>query len=264
MRGLAMRWFDEVCQAAEYVHSRGVVHRGIRPDRIFLTGGGAAKLGGLGIERDDGGGTGGADLYSAPELLRGAEHNNRVDVWSLGCVLHEMAAGSPAFRCAGDIAALRFPHDTPSYAAAIVMIALSASPRARLDMPALRRLAGDATKQEARGARDWDRPVYPPPALAAAVAKRRAAAGGGPRRRAAGRDPGGDPARLFGSPVGKAPQDWSSVGPAAAEASATAAAAPSAAAASVYTSSPTHGALAAPPPHGEAHALPDPTARYAD
>src|SRR5579859_6757823 len=40
----------------------------------------------------------GTECYRAPELLKnGAEYNNKVDIWALGCILHELIVGSKPF-----------------------------------------------------------------------------------------------------------------------------------------------------------------------
>ncbi|RLN83850.1 hypothetical protein BBO99_00001748 [Phytophthora kernoviae] len=39
----------------------------------------------------------GTPYYMAPELLEGAEYNGKSDIWSLGCVLYELASYSPPF-----------------------------------------------------------------------------------------------------------------------------------------------------------------------
>jgi serine/threonine protein kinase len=42
----------------------------------------------------DGRGTPG---YRAPELLQSSKYNNKADIWSLGCILYELAVGQKAF-----------------------------------------------------------------------------------------------------------------------------------------------------------------------
>src|SRR5271169_6862808 len=42
----------------------------------------------------DGKGTPG---YRAPELVRSSKYNNKTDIWSLGCILYELAVGQKAF-----------------------------------------------------------------------------------------------------------------------------------------------------------------------
>jgi serine/threonine protein kinase len=39
----------------------------------------------------------GTQGYRAPELLRGAAYSNKVDIWALGCILHELAVARKVF-----------------------------------------------------------------------------------------------------------------------------------------------------------------------
>jgi len=94
----------EVADALAYAHSHDVVHRDIKPENILLEAG-HAVVSDFGIARaiSAAGGekltaTGlavGTPAYMSPEQLAGGEHvDGRTDVYSLGCVLYEMLAGS--------------------------------------------------------------------------------------------------------------------------------------------------------------------------
>jgi serine/threonine-protein kinase len=97
----------EVADALSYAHSRGVIHRDIKPENIMLESG-HAVVADFGIARavDAAGGerlteTGiavGTPAYMSPEQAGGEkELDGRSDLYSLGCVLHEMLAGQPPF-----------------------------------------------------------------------------------------------------------------------------------------------------------------------
>ncbi len=97
----------EVADALSYAHSRDVVHRDIKPENILLAGG-HARVADFGIARAitaAGGGrlteTGmavGTPAYMSPEQASGSRDlDGRSDLYSLGCVLHEMLAGEPPF-----------------------------------------------------------------------------------------------------------------------------------------------------------------------
>ncbi len=96
----------EVADALAYAHERGFVHRDVKPSNIMLTHG-HAVLADFGIARamDAAGGdaltqTGlavGTVTYMSPEQARSELVDGRTDIYSLGCVLYEMLAGTPPF-----------------------------------------------------------------------------------------------------------------------------------------------------------------------
>jgi serine/threonine-protein kinase len=107
----AVHLAEEVADALDYAHRQGVVHRDIKPGNILLEDG-HAVVADFGIARavshataPTGSGaaltaTGlvlGTPLYMSPEQGSGDDVDGRADVYALGCVLHEMLAGSPPF-----------------------------------------------------------------------------------------------------------------------------------------------------------------------
>jgi serine/threonine-protein kinase len=103
-----------VCQALHYAHTkdytlygkvyRGLIHRDIKPDNIFLSRDGIVKLMDFGIARPSeislhtvGDKIMGTLVYLSPEQLNGRELDHRTDIFSLGCVLYEMITGERAF-----------------------------------------------------------------------------------------------------------------------------------------------------------------------
>lgn len=96
----------DVAHALEYVHSKGIVHRDVKPDNVFLDHSGCAKLMDFGISKSrdlsitQAGGTVGTPHYMAPEQLRGDPVSAAVDVWGFGVLLFELFTGTKAF--AGD------------------------------------------------------------------------------------------------------------------------------------------------------------------
>ena len=106
--GDAVELLSRVCEALAAAHAQGVVHRDIKPSNLFLVGGrlqepklldfGIARHGSAAAATTRTGLVMGTPGYMAPEQLRGERDiDARVDVFSLGCVLHECLTGRPAF-----------------------------------------------------------------------------------------------------------------------------------------------------------------------
>lgn len=111
----AVRLAREVAGALAYSHAHDIVHRDIKPENILLQDG-HAVVADFGIARaiTAAGGpeltrTGmslGTPLYMSPEQVVGDPVDGRSDVYSLGCVLFEMLAGSPPFKGSTALAVL--------------------------------------------------------------------------------------------------------------------------------------------------------------
>ena len=101
---LVWRYFAQICEAIQYMHQIRVMHRDLKPANIFLTSKGEVKVGDLGLSRALSDNTMqahskvGTPLYMSPEVLRGKGYAFKSDVWSLGCILYELAVLRSPFK----------------------------------------------------------------------------------------------------------------------------------------------------------------------
>ena len=105
----AVRIVRQICQALGAAHARGVVHRDMKPENVFLTGEVSrptAKVIDFGISKiGDTPGTAltktgmimGTPSYMAPEQARGEHVDHRADIYAVGAILYAAVTGKRPF-----------------------------------------------------------------------------------------------------------------------------------------------------------------------
>ncbi|HEV8384317.1 MAG TPA: serine/threonine-protein kinase, partial [Candidatus Acidoferrales bacterium] len=110
-----LRYGMQIADALAHGEQRGIVHRDLKSANVVVTPEGRAKVLDFGLAQrarkaeveevtrskvslERAGGIAGTLAYMAPETLRGEPADARSDIWALGVVLYEMAAGALPFR----------------------------------------------------------------------------------------------------------------------------------------------------------------------
>ncbi|KAK1931615.1 Cyclin-dependent kinase-like 2 [Phytophthora citrophthora] len=100
----------QLVRAINFCHQHNIIHRDIKPENLLVSRNGVLKLCDFGFARPLA--SAGAKYteyvstrwYRAPELLVGdVSYGKAVDVWSIGCMLAEIATGLPLFPGDSDI-----------------------------------------------------------------------------------------------------------------------------------------------------------------
>ena len=93
----------QIAKALEHAHSRGIVHRDIKPHNVMVLKNGSVKVTDFGIARVMSQSNTltkealGSVHYISPEQAKGGRVDNRSDIYSLGVVMYEMMSGRPPY-----------------------------------------------------------------------------------------------------------------------------------------------------------------------
>ncbi|CCK72436.1 serine/threonine protein kinase PKH2 KNAG_0K00680 [Huiozyma naganishii CBS 8797] len=112
----------QIIDAIGFLHSRGIVHRDMKPENILLDKNWKIKITDFGTAKilektaqQEAGGSGpeynlltrsksfvGTAEYVSPELLNDSFVDYRCDIWAFGCIVYQMLAGKPPFKATNE------------------------------------------------------------------------------------------------------------------------------------------------------------------
>ncbi|KAM3963402.1 cGMP-dependent protein kinase, isozyme 1-like [Aphomia sociella] len=95
-----------VIEAFEYLHSKDIIYRDLKPENLMIHKNGYIKLVDFGLAKQIPPNTktwsfGGTPEYVAPEIILNRGHDRAVDCWALGVLVYELLVGKPPFRAPG-------------------------------------------------------------------------------------------------------------------------------------------------------------------
>merc|ERR1719181_639404 len=98
-----LRWFTQAILALKYIHDMKILHRDLKSGNFFLSKSGNLKMGDFGIAKVLECTAAcaqtqiGTPYYLSPEICSGKPYSWGSDIWSMGCILHEMCARKVPF-----------------------------------------------------------------------------------------------------------------------------------------------------------------------
>ena len=99
-------WRILICllSVLRYLHlEKKIIHRDLNPSNIMVDNKLNIKVTDFGLAKSMKAGENlnqsfvGTVSYSAPEIVQRQKYNEKADIWSLGCILHELMSLKPAF-----------------------------------------------------------------------------------------------------------------------------------------------------------------------
>ena len=95
-----LSYAQQIAEAIGHAHSKGILHRDLRPENIFIMGEDTVKVSDFSLKArlsDTGSGEGRALAYASPEQIRGERVDAQSDIYALGIIIYEMLMGEPPF-----------------------------------------------------------------------------------------------------------------------------------------------------------------------
>lgn len=89
------RMIIEITLAVAYLHQSGIIHCDLKPQNVFISSDNRVKVGDfssaiIGSTNNHFSLYQGTPCYTAPEVYKKESFNNKVDIWSLGCIIYEL------------------------------------------------------------------------------------------------------------------------------------------------------------------------------
>ncbi len=99
-KAMAAKYISDLSKALKFCHEQNIIHRDIKPDNLLLGFDGKIKIADFGSaaycrKGKDRQTQVGTPTYWAPEIVQADNHDERVDIWSLGICLFEFIVGKP-------------------------------------------------------------------------------------------------------------------------------------------------------------------------
>ena len=96
------QYLIQILRGLKALHDKKILHRDIKAANILIGSAGEAKIGDLNVSKvgiaNSASTQVGTPYYTSPEIWRGQRYDTKCDIWSLGCLIYEMAALKPPFR----------------------------------------------------------------------------------------------------------------------------------------------------------------------
>ncbi|XP_070819056.1 uncharacterized protein [Chaetodon trifascialis] len=91
-----LSWIVEICMALKAIHEKGLLHKDMTPQNIYLTEFGKLCLGGF-WKMDKNSNSNEVINYLAPEVFKETTYDSKSEIWSVGCILYELCTQTLAF-----------------------------------------------------------------------------------------------------------------------------------------------------------------------